>query len=166
MGKTLDQITAEQTAAKTEADAQQRQRQVEREAEAAYQTAWNQFIRACYLECSDKAAGQAIEELASLIVERGRLPRLQEVVEAFSDRPYEAYAAAALLATGAKASPSKRGKSFNAAKTWANPGALSDAADTLRGSGQGGSVRTTTATRTQTGAQTGRASTSRRPRAA
>jgi hypothetical protein len=136
MLRTLEQISAEQNTARQDQEKRLAERRHQEQANAEYEAAWGQFVRACYLEWSDKAAGQAVAKLAHLIVERGKLPRLQEVAEAFAGRPNEAYAAGVLLeAISGKASPSKLGKSLNAAKEeWgADPSALSDASDTLRG---------------------------------
>jgi hypothetical protein len=133
MPNTFQEIAAERTAAKQERDARLAQWTRQKETDAKYNTAWTQFITACYLNASNATAGGAILELARLIVERDKLERLQEIDKAFSGRTNEPAITAILLeATDGKAKPSILGKKLNATRAWADQGALSDAADTVR----------------------------------
>jgi hypothetical protein len=97
MSKTIQQIAAEQIAAKKETKERQAEWQRQREAEIAYKAAWAQFINACCLQGTDDQASHAITTLARMLRERELRDRLEEVAASWQSRPAESYVVGLLL---------------------------------------------------------------------
>jgi hypothetical protein len=131
--RTLQEIAAERLAAKQQAQASRAEWARQKATDNEYHTAWDRFIAACWFTSDNATAGAAVADLARLIGEHDKLARLEEVAEAFTNRPNESYAAALLLrAAGKQIAADTLGQELNAAATWADPGSFSDDADTLR----------------------------------